>query len=213
LTGLRSANVGIKHNGDTQGAAAPAAAPAATPNKDLPPPDLLPSSSPELSLSALKREAVRLVIWDLDETFWKGTLSEGGIGHYLQANHDIVVTLAHRGIMSSICSRNDFATVRDVLERHGIWDYFIFPSIDWNSKGRRVADIVETVQLRPPTILFIDDNPMNLADVAVAVPGIQVAGPEILEDLLDDPLFEGKNDERLTRLSQYKLLEKRQSDK
>ena len=24
-------------------------------------------------------EAVRLVIWDLDETFWTGTLAEGGI--------------------------------------------------------------------------------------------------------------------------------------
>jgi hypothetical protein len=24
-------------------------------------------------------EPVRLVIWDLDETFWKGTLTEGGI--------------------------------------------------------------------------------------------------------------------------------------
>ena len=24
-------------------------------------------------------EEIRLVIWDLDETFWKGTLAEGGI--------------------------------------------------------------------------------------------------------------------------------------
>jgi predicted enzyme involved in methoxymalonyl-ACP biosynthesis len=25
------------------------------------------------------REKVKLVVWDLDETFWKGTLSEGGV--------------------------------------------------------------------------------------------------------------------------------------
>ena len=44
-------------------------------------------------------ENVRLVIWDLDETFWKGTLSEGGIEEYVQANHDLVVALARRGIV------------------------------------------------------------------------------------------------------------------
>ena len=41
-------------------------------------------------------EAVRLVVWDLDNTFWDGTLSEGGIT-YSSANHDIVIELAKRG--------------------------------------------------------------------------------------------------------------------
>jgi hypothetical protein len=48
-------------------------------------------------------ETIKLVIWDLDETFWRGTLDEGGITQYVQAHHDIVVELAQRGIMSSIC--------------------------------------------------------------------------------------------------------------
>ena len=46
-------------------------------------------------------EAIRLVIWDLDETFWDGTLTEGGIA-YRRDHHDLVVELARRGIMSSI---------------------------------------------------------------------------------------------------------------
>jgi hypothetical protein len=45
-------------------------------------------------------EAVRLVIWDLDETFWSGTLTEGGIV-YNEATHNIVLELARRGIMVS----------------------------------------------------------------------------------------------------------------
>jgi predicted enzyme involved in methoxymalonyl-ACP biosynthesis len=32
-------------------------------------------------------EPVRLVIWDLDETFWHGTLTEGGISSYSMDNH------------------------------------------------------------------------------------------------------------------------------
>ncbi len=78
-------------------------------------------------------EPVRLVIWDLDETFWRGTLTEGGIEYY-QIAHDVVIELARRGIMSSICSKNDFDQVRSILSERRIWDYFIFPSINWDPK-------------------------------------------------------------------------------
>ena len=63
-------------------------------------------------------EPVRLVIWDLDETFWSGTLTEGGIT-YRRDFHDIVLALARRGIVSSICSKNDHERVREILVREG----------------------------------------------------------------------------------------------
>jgi tetratricopeptide (TPR) repeat protein len=91
-----------------------------------------------------KGEAVRLVIWDLDETFWRGTLTEGGID-YTGDNHEIVVELARRGIMSSICSKNDHAAVQAILEERGLWDYFIFPSISWDAKGPRISALIESV--------------------------------------------------------------------
>jgi predicted enzyme involved in methoxymalonyl-ACP biosynthesis len=52
-------------------------------------------------------DPVRLVVRDLDETFWRGTLVEGGIREYERAHHEIVVELARRGILSSLCSKND----------------------------------------------------------------------------------------------------------
>ncbi len=156
-------------------------------------------------------EPVRLVIWDLDETFWRGTLTEGGID-YVPAHQEIVIELARRGIVSSICSKNDMAPVRDLLGEKGIWDYFIFPSIDWTPKGQRLAALVEAVQLRPQTVLFVDDNPMNRAEALQAVPGIQVADETTISAMLDNPLFRGKDDSALTRLAQYKLLERRQAD-
>jgi FkbH-like protein len=156
-------------------------------------------------------EPVRLVIWDLDETFWRGTVTEGGMS-YRQDVHDIVVELSRRGILSSICSKNDEAVVRPILERHGIWDYFIFPSINWEPKGPRIASLIETIQLRPATILFIDDNPMNLNEAAHYAPGVQIAAETIIPDILTNPLFKGKDDSGLTRLAQYKLLERRKQD-
>ncbi len=153
-------------------------------------------------------QPVRLVVWDLDDTFWHGTLSEGGIT-YRRELHDVVVALARRGIVSSICSKNDPAPVRAVLEREGIWDHFVFPSIDWSAKGPRLAALVDAVQLRAPTILFIDDNPMNLAEAQHYVPGIQVADAACAAGLLDDPRLAGKDDAGLTRLAQYQLLQRR----
>ncbi len=92
-------------------------------------------------------EPIRLVIWDLDETFWNGTLTEGGM-KYRQDNHDLVIALARRGIISSICSKNDFDTVKRILTDKEIWDYFVFPSIDWRTKGPRVRDLVEAVRVQ-----------------------------------------------------------------
>ncbi len=156
-------------------------------------------------------EQVRLVVWDLDETFWRGTLREGGIT-YNDVTHDIVIELARRGILSSICSKNDPVEVASILSEHGIWDYFIFPSVNWDPKGPRIGSLIETVQLRPENVLMIDDNPANLNEAIFFVKGIQVSDEGIIPRLLSDPRFNGREDGALTRLKQYKLLEQRRKD-
>ena len=156
-------------------------------------------------------EPIRLVVWDLDETFWKGTLTEGDI-NYSKITHNIVIELCSRGIMNSICSKNDLSTVRGILQQHGIWDYFIFPSINWEPKGQRIVSLVDTVQLRPESVMLIDDNPMNLNEARFYLPNLQIATQEIIPDILSCPAFDGKKDASLSRLKQYKLLEQRKTD-
>ena len=157
-------------------------------------------------------EAVRLVIWDLDDTFWKGTVTEGGITEYIQLHHDIVVELAKRGILSSICSKNDMQQIIDLLKRYGIFDYFVFPSISWDSKGPRLKSLVEAVQLRAATVMFIDDNPNNRAEAKSFLPDLQIEDETFIAQILDDPRFKGKEDHKLSRLSQYKLLKSRKQE-
>ena len=157
------------------------------------------------------QEKIRLVIWDLDETFWKGTLTEGGIQEFAAAKN-AVIELANRGIVSSICSKNDYETVRKVLVDMGIWEYFVFPSIAWTPKGHRIAQIIEDVQLRAATVMFVDDNNLNLQEAKSVVSQLQIADPSIIEEMLDHDLFIGKDDRDLTRLKQYKILEARKRD-
>jgi FkbH-like protein len=157
-------------------------------------------------------EGIRLVIWDLDETFWQGTLSEGGITP-VQANIDIVETLNSRGIVNAICSKNNFDEAKDTLTRLGIWESFVFPEISFAPKGGMIKSIVKNAQLRPETILFIDDNPMNLNEALHYVPNLKTAAPDILPALLNDPRFAGKPDPNKSRLARYKILETKLAEK
>jgi len=150
---------------------------------------------------------VKLVIWDLDDTFWRGTLAEGEITP-IDARTRCVITLAERGIISSICSKNNFEAARTALEKIGVWDYFVFPRIEFGPKGQNIAAMIEEIGLRAENVLFIDDNILNLEEAKHYAPGLMVADPEeILPTLLDLPQVAGKDDTALTRLQQYKALE------
>jgi FkbH-like protein len=155
---------------------------------------------------------VKMVIWDLDDTFWKGTLAESEI-EFLRNNATIVRTLAARGIISSIASKNDHDSVQNILEREGIWEYFVFPSISFDPKGQRVADIITNAALRPENVLFIDDNIVNLEEVRYFNNGIMLAQPaELIPIILDHPRLSGKPDPDLQRLKQYQLLQRKWLD-
>lgn len=149
---------------------------------------------------------VKLVVWDLDDTFWHGTLSEEAITP-IAANAELVRLLASRGIVSSICSKNERSAVEIRLKELDIWDYFVLPSVSFTAKGRAIAELVEALQLRAENVVFIDDNPAVRAEAAFGCPGLQcLASPEELQTALDGPYLQGKPDPELTRLAQYHAL-------
>lgn len=156
---------------------------------------------------------VKLVVWDLDDTFWTGTLLEGGIAP-VPANVELVKELSRRGIVNSICSKNDPEKVRNVLSEMGIWDYFVFPHVAFSPKGHAIAEMLERAGLRAENTLFIDDNPSNLEEVKFFNPGIMVAHPsDVLDTMSSHPNCAGKADPELTRLNQYRFLQRKVEDR
>jgi len=164
------------------------------------------TAQPTTTSTTATDPAVKLVIWDLDETYWHGTLSEGAITRIPQNSH-IVQELNRRGVISAICSKNDFEAVKKQLEESGEWDQFVFPSIDWTPKGPRIALMLQDMGLRPVNVLFVDDNVGNLREAEHYVPGIQTAEPHELPELLARPSVKGKDDSKLSRLAQYRTLQ------
>lgn len=158
------------------------------------------------------KNSVKLVIWDLDETFWKGTLSEEGI-EPITAHIEMIRTLVDRGIMCSICSKNDFSQAKAAVEKLGIWDLFVFPQIAWAPKGQAIAKMVQDMGLRDENVVFLDDNHLNLEEAQFFNPNLMVV--EAVGDmtgLLALPEMQGKDDSKHSRLAQYKVMEQKQTE-
>ena len=151
---------------------------------------------------------IKLVIWDLDDTFWSGTISEEKIisSDY---NIDLLKKFTDRGIVNSICSKNNFKPAKDKLVELGVWKYFVFPQISWDPKGKVLNDLIPLMGLRPKNVLFIDDNSMNLNEALYFIPDLNVCTPEHIPVLFDNKYLRGKNDLTNSRLKQYKNLEKK----
>lgn len=155
-------------------------------------------------------EKIKLVIWDLDDTFWQGTLSEENI-HIPEEHIRIVKELTDRGIINSICSKNDHDKVQSVLKANKLDKYFVFSRITWEPKGELLKSMIDSMQLRAGNVLFIDDNHLNLKEAKFYNKDIHVEGPAFISKMLNHKAFEGKKDSTNARLNQYKLLEKRQN--
>jgi FkbH-like protein len=155
---------------------------------------------------------VKMIIWDLDDTLWNGTLAEGHI-EFIDERAELIKCLATRGIISSIASKNDYQAARDVLEQAGIWDYFVFPSISYQPKGKRVSQIIQKASLRPENVVFVDDNIINLQEVRFFNTGIMLLHPaDLRPGISSHPRFAGKTDLGHKRLKQYQLLQRKTAD-
>lgn len=117
----------------------------------------------------------KAIVLDLDDTLWKGTLSEVGIDKIRENMYSekgapfiefmkFVKTLANElGVFITICSRNDSKMVESTIEE---LDENIFPlknQIDYiiannNDKSENIRIIAEQLSILPSSIVFIDDN-------------------------------------------------------
>lgn len=151
---------------------------------------------------------IKLVIWDLDDTFWKGILTEGGV-EPVKDNIKLIKILTDNGIVNSICSKNDEKPVVERLTEMGVNDLFVFKSIDWTPKGPRISAMLQDMGLRAVNVLFIDDNIVNLNEAKHYEEGLMTAEPSLIQDLLRYFSVEKPKDIKHSRLHNYQVLERK----
>lgn len=132
---------------------------------------------------------VKCLVWDLDNTLWHGTLLEDENVVLSEAIREVVVGLDARGILQSVCSRNDHELAQSRLEALGVADYFVVPEIGWGRKSDAVRRIAERLNFAPGALAFIDDQPAERAEVAYHLPEVRCYPAEEATTLLDLPEF------------------------
>ncbi|MBX9601796.1 MAG: HAD-IIIC family phosphatase [Bryobacteraceae bacterium] len=132
------------------------------------------------------KPAKKGLISDLDDTLWLGILGETGVagvhwdlenkaqvhGLYQQA----LSALAESGVLVAVASKNDPALVEQALSRTGlaIARSSLFPvEANWGPKSESVRKILASWNIGAGDVVFVDDSPMELAEVERAHPGIE----------------------------------------
>lgn len=132
---------------------------------------------------------VKCLVWDLDNTLWHGTLLEDENVVLSEANRELIIGLDARGILQSVCSRNDHDIAWARLKALGVADYFVVPEIGWGPKSDAVRRITERLDFAPGTIAFIDDQPAERAEVAFHLPEVRCYSAQDAATLLSLPEF------------------------
>lgn len=151
---------------------------------------------------------IKLVVTDLDGTLWPGIAADDGFG-WLDSDatsrwmhvglHQALSVLKSRGVLLATSSKGDAHATLGVWEKAGSRllltpDDFVLHRITWEAKSAAVADICARLGFAPEQVLFLDDNPVERAEAAAALPGLHIAdGPvhSFRELLLSHPALEG----------------------
>ncbi|WP_323018061.1 HAD-IIIC family phosphatase [Castellaniella sp.] len=133
-------------------------------------------------LPGLLLPPIKAVAVDLDNTLHAGVLGEDGVdGVWLSTGHkalqNALRVLRTQGVFLALVSRNEredvealFVQRADYLLR---WDDFSIVEVSWGSKADAVKRVAQQLRIAPNAVLFIDDNPGELASVAAGCPEVR----------------------------------------
>jgi len=139
-----------------------------------------------LSRLATPRTPKKGLITDLDDTLWHGLVGESGadvVSWDLATNQQLhglyqtlLQSLADSGVLIAVASKNERAVVDQALQRSNlrISAAAIFPiEVHWEPKSTSVTRILELWNISADAVVFVDDSPLELAEVSAAHPGIE----------------------------------------
>ena len=144
---------------------------------------------------------IKLVIWDLDNTLWNGTV------YYQDKNNiklkpgtkEALKELSKRNIKNTICSKNYYEDVEVMLEKFEIKKFFDSAEVNWGLKSDNIKKLIKKYNVLPNEVCFVDDDAFQRAEVLSQL-------PEIKAIELGDPLD-------ILNLHEFKLENETEEDK
>lgn len=155
---------------------------------------------------------IKCVVFDLDNTLWKGILAEGDHVSVEPETIDLLKHLDERGILMSIASKNDREIAWGKIQELGLAEYFLYPQINWNPKSQAIRAIAERLNIGVDSLAFVDDNPFELGEVSRACPAVLCVDAGKSHSLFYNPRFQGSRTAEAPRRRQlYREAEARET--
>lgn len=146
-------------------------------------------------LAAARGKSRKCLVLDLDNTLWGGVIGDDGLEGIVLGQGDpageafldvqrVALHLKQLGVILAVSSKNDDDVARLPFRRHPDMllkedDISIFQA-NWNDKASNLKAISEALDIGIDSLVFLDDNPAERAQVRDALP--EVAVPELPED-------------------------------
>lgn len=138
-----------------------------------------------LALNISNNEAKKIIITDLDETFWKGVLGEDGLdgisaetdpsSHIHFVYQGYLKILKERGILLAICSKNDLDLVEEALRTKPFLvkhEDFVAIKASYERKSIMIRELSKELNLGLEHFVFIDDNPVEVNEILEYLPEV-----------------------------------------
>lgn len=132
------------------------------------------------------RQPKKGLITDLDDTLWRGLLDELGArgvsweldqrSHIHALYQQLLQALSESGILLGVASKNEPGLVAEALARQDLLlkANRIFPvEVNWGLKSQSVGRILAAWNIGADAVVFVDDSPMELAEVKSIYPAME----------------------------------------
>jgi FkbH-like protein len=133
-----------------------------------------------------RRKPKKGLITDLDDTLWAGIVGEVGVeGIHWHLEQDaqlhgiyqqFLASLASAGTLIGAASKNDADLVERAFERNDMLlsKASVFPiEANWRPKSESIQRILKTWNVLAESVVFVDDSPMEVAEVQKAFPEME----------------------------------------
>lgn len=146
-------------------------------------------------VKAIYGKTKKCLVLDLDNTLWGGVIGDDGLQNLVLGRDNpvgeafadfqrYVKGLQQRGVLLAVCSKNDVENAREGFSHPDsvlrVTDFSSFMA-NWDPKPENIRKIAAELNIGLDALVFVDDNPVERALVAEALP--EVAVPAVGSDV------------------------------
>ena len=132
-------------------------------------------------IGALKNPPYKVIVLDCDNTIWQGVVGEEGalgvtLPPFCLTLQQFVAEQAARGFLVCLCSKNEESDVLEVFNVRADMplkrEHLVGWRINWEPKSENMRSLAEELNLGLDAFVFIDDNPVECAEVRANCPDV-----------------------------------------